>query len=124
MRTLAVVRPGLFVLVGSLLACGPSPVAEPSRVPANAVRVVRADEVKGTCQCDDDDLELAAAPSTKPVEYVKIEQWTAPRQVVEFEATAPARPPAPGRSQELGPLTLHQPIPATTVTTWRRIRVR
>lgn len=128
MHTLAAVRAGLVLafagVVGSLLGCGVSPVAEPARVPPNAVRVVRADEVKGTCQCDDDDLPVADAPSAKPIEYVKIDQWVAPPQVAGFEATAPARALAPSRGHELGPLTLHQPIPATTVTTWRRFRGR
>jgi hypothetical protein len=109
-----------------LVGCGPSPAyhAHPAShpgaraLPPNAVRVVPADQVKGTCHCDDDDDDDdddAAPPRPKPVEYVKLDEWRPPPQVVELEARIPARGAAPPVAiNEFPKLTLHQPIGEST----------
>ncbi|MBX3186207.1 MAG: hypothetical protein KF819_04295 [Labilithrix sp.] len=111
--TKRVIAMGMGLLFGSM-ACGPAPNARPANVPPNAVRVVPASQVKGTCLCDDDeydDVELEAAPR-RGVEYVKLDDWSTPNTVKEWEA---AHPPGSlgGASSPLPALTLHRPIDET-----------
>lgn len=107
----------------ALLACGPAPGQGSlrAREPAGAVRVVPADQVKGTCRCDDDedddDTEVEAAPR-KGIEYVKLSDWQPPPQVAELEAKAPSRGPEPAGFTTFPQLTLHRPIENTS---YRRI---
>jgi hypothetical protein len=109
------------------LGCGPSPAyhAHPAShpgaraLPPNAVRVVPADQVKGTCRCDDDDDDDddddATPARPKAVEYVKLDEWRPPPQVAELEAKIPARGAAPPTAiNDFPQLTLHQPIGETT----------
>ena len=104
----------------TLLGCGPAPNATHPRhvrssLPAGAVRVVPADQVKGTCQCDDDDLVADDdSPARKPTEYVKLRDWQPPPAVEELEASLAARGPEQQSFTTFPVLTLHQRIGDTT----------
>lgn len=110
------------VVCASALAfgCGlarPAPGAR-VRAPSGAVRVVPADQVKGTCRCDDDDddddaIDGEEAPRRRPIEYVKLSDWQPPPQVAELEAAIPPRGPEPARFTTFPQLTLHRPIDNT-----------
>jgi|GEM_PF-1849760 len=113
-------------------ACGPSPAYTPARVPPNAVRVVPADQVKGTCVCDDredeelddDDDDEPRRRRARPVEYVKIREWEPPAAVQDFEASNPPRGDAPATYTHFPKLTLHTPIPSSSFRsrTWLHAR--
>lgn len=114
---------GSSVLV---LGCGLSPDARTpsgardSRVPYGAIRVVPADQVKGTCRCDDDDDDADVAVNDddvrarrRGVEYVKLSEWRPPRSVEELEASIPPRGSEPPSYTTFPRLTLHRPIENT-----------
>jgi hypothetical protein len=99
------------------LACGPAPSGHGGpRAPSGAVRVVPADQVKGTCRCDDDDDDDddddEPAPR-RPIEYVKLSDWQPPPQVAQIEAAVPPRGDEPALLTTFPQLTLHRPIDNT-----------
>jgi len=99
-------------LASSMLGCVGS--AHPPRE-VRAVRVVPADQVKGTCSCDDDELEAAdETPRRRPTEYVKLSNWQPPPSVEELEAALPPRGDEPQSLTKFPPLTLHQQIANTS----------
>ena len=111
-----------MVLSSSMLAlvcsaCGPAPGTH-ARTPAGGVRVVPADQVKGTCRCDDDDdeydIDVDAPPARRPIEYVKLSDWQPPPQVAEIEAAIPPRGDEPARFTTFPQLTLHRPIESSS----------
>ena len=107
----------LALLASALAAgCGPAPGSE-ARVPAGGVRVVPADQVKGTYHCDEED-ESGAEEATAPrpsTTYVKLQEWQPSPQVVEVEASVPPRGEEPPQITRYPSLTRHSPIGETTV---------
>lgn len=94
--------------------CGPAPGSE-ARVPAGGVRVVPAEQVKGTCHCDDDEYGAEEATSPRPsTTYVKLEEWQPSPQVVEVEASVPPRGNEPPQVTTFPALTRHAPIGETS----------
>lgn len=112
----------LTVVATALAAgCAPAPGTE-ARVPAGGIRVVPADQVKGTCHCDDDeDGSDEATPPRPSTTYVKLHEWQPSPQVVEVEATVPPRGDEPPQFTKYPSLTRHSPIGETTV---RPVRAR
>jgi hypothetical protein len=101
----------LITLASSLVAC--EPAHHPPRT-AVGVRVVPADQVKGTCSCDDDDLVADdEVPHRKPTEYVKLSDWQPPPSVEELEAALPPRGPEPQTLTKFPSLSLHREIANT-----------
>ena len=99
---------------GAATGCGPAPGIDP-RVPSGAIRVVPAEQVKGSCACEDDELtsDDAVSPSA-PVEYVKLTDWQPPPQVAAVEASVAPRGNEPPRYTAYPELTRHAPIGATS----------
>ncbi|MBS2014594.1 MAG: hypothetical protein JST00_17030 [Deltaproteobacteria bacterium] len=107
-----------FLVTATLVGCGPSPAYPRARGAATP-------SAAAACGCDDDDADDdddEARPATKPVEYVKLHEWRAPSSVQEVEAVSPPRGDAPATYTTYPTLTLHEPIPGTTVRSMRRHR--
>ena len=124
---LALVVVGAFAST-ALVGCGRSPA-----YPQRAVRVVPADQVKGTCACNDGDAQYDGddgdvvddedaprpSPAARGVAYVKMREWRAPASVQDFEATNPSRGEQPQVYTRFPDLTLHQSIDQSTYRSWR-----
>lgn len=83
--------------------------------------MVPADQVKGTCRCDDDDDEYDVeeeAPQRRGIEYVKLTDWQPPPQVAELESATPPRGSEAVQFTTFPQLTLHRPIENTS---YRRV---
>ena len=92
-------------------------------MPAGAVRVVPASEVRVVCGDDDDDFSADEAPPRprRTIEYVKLSEWEPSKQVVELEAAVPPRGDAPPSFTTYPKLTLHRPIDDSSVRSRRRL---
>ncbi len=122
---------GFGLAATGVLACTPAqpppeiPVAL-GRAVVGARRVVPADQVKGTCKCDDDDdadeadADDEQTPRRRSVEYVKLRDWQPPPSVEELEASLPSRGPQPQSFTTFPPLTLHRPIGGSSTARWGR----
>lgn len=124
-------RTGETIIIAAallLVGCGTSPAYRShARVPEGGIRVVPAsaegcgERAPRTCQCDDDvvdDDDADGRPRSKPVEYVKIQQWQAPVAVQEFEAENPPRGNTPAKYTEFPQLTRHNPNPGPDYSVW------
>lgn len=108
----------VVVLAAFAFGCGRSP-AMPARAPVKMVHT-QSGEIVAACACDDDDDDDAPVQA-KPVEYVPVEEWRAPKSVQTFESKVAAQGPSkPGGYMEFPKLTLHKPIPETRFYTYRR----
>jgi hypothetical protein len=108
----------LLALGALALGCGRSPA-----MPSAPVKLVRAENGRAVpCNCadDDDDDDLDDDATTKhrrgPVEYVHMSEWQAPASAQRAEAGIAPRGSATPTYIEFPKLTLHKPIPETTVS--------
>ena len=96
--------------LAGVLGCG-APNARPAQTPPAGADVVA---VEGTCAVDDEEAEQwlpeDRPPPIRPVEYVKMSEWTPPPSVQALEAIIPPRGDVPPSYIQFPELTTHSSV--------------
>lgn len=95
----------LFLGVCGLLGC--------HRAPAPRAPVVMVPVADCNCEEDDEEVELVRVP--RPVEYVRLSEWTPPPTAQRVAAEIEPRGDGPPDITPFPPLTLHRPVGSTTI---------